>query len=269
MKLAASNNLVSVGLVTSPTTSQILIPASKLIYLNGSPWTCTQMVILSKLISCKGLSPSYRCMTTRCLSKLHGSLLRILSTSFLLSNVNRILWSPNFWILKPFLSLHSGVNVLAMISTLVALLIKNFVEMEKSLTLLSCATTPRPFSLREGKQILGMSQIIYSLLHLNYFPIPWKRTQQYHACITCDWVSELKKSVFLVFQNYAENFLHNFVLDLLFNKPCVHWLIYKIYCLVWFEEATFIFVFFSVPCAFVQCYVYWSWNQPFVLSLSS
>ena len=161
------------------------------------------------------------------------------------------------------------VNVLAMISTLVALLVKNFIEMEKSLTLSSCATTPRPFSLREGKQIPGMSQIIYSLLHLNYFPIPWKRTQQYHACITCDWVSELKKSVFLVFQNYAEKLLHNFVLDLLFNKPCVHWLIYKIYCLVWFKEATFIFVFFSVPCAFVQCYVYWNWNQPFVLSLSS
>lgn len=76
-------------------------------------------------------------MTTRWLSKLQGSLFKILLTSFLLPKVKRILWSSKAWILKLFRTLHNGVKVLATTSILRALLVKNFAAIENSLTLSS------------------------------------------------------------------------------------------------------------------------------------
>ena len=135
MKLPPSNNLGSDCLNTSPTTPYIFLAAPMFIYLVGIPWTYTHRVVRSNLISSKGVS--WHCMTTKCLSKLHGSLLKILSTSSLLSKVKRILWSPKFWISKPLRALHNGVKVLAMTSTFRALLVKNFATMEYSLTVSS------------------------------------------------------------------------------------------------------------------------------------
>ena len=55
-------------------------------------------------------------VTTSGLSKLHGSVERILSTSYLLAKMKRTLWSPSLWILKPFFDRHSGLKVLAIAS---------------------------------------------------------------------------------------------------------------------------------------------------------
>ena len=74
----------------------------------------------------------------------------------------------------------------------------------------------------------------------------------YHACITCDWVLELKKTVILIFQNSAVIFLHNFVLDLLCNKLFVNWLIYAMFL---YMRYTYWFVLSMVPCHWWWCRV--------------
>ena len=63
------------------------------------------------------------------------------------------------------------------------------------------------------------------------FPTIGIRTRfSYHACITCDWVLEFKKTVIFVFSNFC--------IKLLFHKPFVHWSIYAIYSFAWFQEDT-------------------------------
>ena len=77
----------------------------------GMSCTCTHSETLSKLSSLMGVSFSYHWSTTNCLSKLHGSLDKIFSTSSLLSKMNRIIWSPADRTLKPFLNCHNGLKV--------------------------------------------------------------------------------------------------------------------------------------------------------------
>ena len=117
-KLPPLKTLGTTGWSTSPTMSQIFTAASKVMYLSGMPWIWTQKVVFSNLRSWMDILLSYCYITTKCLSKLHGLLDMILSTSSLLSKVKSILWLPIFWILKPFRALHSGVKVWARTSTL-------------------------------------------------------------------------------------------------------------------------------------------------------
>ena len=50
-----------------------------------------------------------------------------------------------------------------------------------------------------------------------------------------DWVLESKKIVFLVFQIFVVIFLHNFVLELLFNKSvCCDWYMWYIHSSFWY-----------------------------------
>ena len=78
------------------------------INLVGISWTWTQRVALLNCKSLNGPSPSYLWRTTKCLSKLHGSLLIILSTSTKLSKTKRTLWSPKFQIWNPFVECQSS-----------------------------------------------------------------------------------------------------------------------------------------------------------------
>ena len=139
------------------------------------PWTWTHRVDLSNLISCKGVSLSYLCMTTRCLSKLQGSLMRILSTSLLLSKVNRSLCSPNLWILKPFLALQRGIKVQAITSTLIAHFVKNFAAMECSVVLCSVVRLqPEPSLLEKVSHFQDWARSSIVLFTSNCFPNPLK-----------------------------------------------------------------------------------------------
>ena len=76
-------------------------------------WTCIHSVVSLSEKSCNRIYVLYLCSTTKCLSKLHDSLFRILLALGLLSKIKRNLWSPRFWILKPFLTLQIGLKVLA------------------------------------------------------------------------------------------------------------------------------------------------------------
>ena len=73
------------------------------------------------------------CNTTRCLSKLHGALLIILSTSSFFSNVNSNTWSLLLLTSNPFTDLHRGLKVLVTASIFSALLVINFAAMGKFL----------------------------------------------------------------------------------------------------------------------------------------
>lgn len=84
-----------------------------------------------------GTSLSYHCSITRCLSKLQGALLWILSTFSLLSNTNSRMWSPALLTSKPFFDRHRGLNVLMTASTLNALFVRNFAAIIHSLDDLS------------------------------------------------------------------------------------------------------------------------------------
>ena len=81
-KFPLSILLNSLRRATSPTTLHIFKAASMVIYHGEMPWSWTQKLALSNFTSLTGVSLSYCCMTTKCLSKLQGSLERILSTSF-------------------------------------------------------------------------------------------------------------------------------------------------------------------------------------------
>ena len=131
-KFPPSTSLNSLGWDTSPITLLIFKAASNVMYRGGMPWSWSRKLALSNLTSPTGTSFSYHCMTTKCLSKLHGSLERILSTSILLSKVKSTIWSPLFWILKPLRDLHKGLKVFAIASIFRALFVRNFAIMEKS-----------------------------------------------------------------------------------------------------------------------------------------
>ena len=131
MKWPPSYSFGSFDAETSPNTLQIFFATSIVMYFIGIPCTWTHSLVFSNCISSNGDSFLYQLITTKYLSKLRGLPSKILSTSPLLSKVKRILWSPKLWILKPFLVLHSGVKVLAIISILMAHLVKNFAAMEK------------------------------------------------------------------------------------------------------------------------------------------
>ena len=68
-----------------------------------------------------------------CLSKLHGALLIILSTSSFFSNVNSNTWSLLLLTSNPLTDLHRGLNVLVTTSIFSALLVRNLAAMVKFL----------------------------------------------------------------------------------------------------------------------------------------
>lgn len=84
---------------------------------------------LLKLETVSGVSFTYRCIIIKCLLKLQGSLMRTRSMSALSSKMKRTMWSPWFYILKPFLVRHSGLKVCAMASMFSARFVRNFSAM--------------------------------------------------------------------------------------------------------------------------------------------
>ena len=93
--------------------SQISSATDLFLYLIGMLWTWTQKETLSKLSSSTDEFLSKLWVTTSDLSKLYGSVERILPMSSLLSKMKRTLWSPSLWILNPFFARHRGLKVLA------------------------------------------------------------------------------------------------------------------------------------------------------------
>ena len=102
--------------------------------------------------SSRGVCLSYLSRITKYLSKLHGSLERIRSTSSLSSNMNRTLWDPSLLTVKPLSALQSGLNVLATASILNARLVKNWaaiIHFFEHLSFLKHTSPPPSFSNRE------------------------------------------------------------------------------------------------------------------------
>ena len=91
--------------------------------------TCTQKATLSKLKSSSAECLLYLYNTTNDLSKLHGPVDKILSTSSSLLKTKRTLLPPSLLILKPFWALHRGLKVLPTASILSARLVKNSAAM--------------------------------------------------------------------------------------------------------------------------------------------
>lgn len=112
-KLPPSSSATPVEFWTSPTISHKLSAALRVRKLTGMLCICTQKGTFTKLISCTGTSPAYLCITIKCLSKLHGWLLRILSTPSRLLNTNKTMLLPWLQILNPLFVRHNYLNVLA------------------------------------------------------------------------------------------------------------------------------------------------------------
>ena len=126
MKLPPSSMGTFGWQMTFPTVSQSPTATVGFIYPRGIPCTCTQKWVRLNDSSSAIESLPYRCRTIRCLSKLHGLLAIIVSTSSSLSKVNKITWLPRFFTLKPFLDRHNGLKVAAIASVFKACFIKNF-----------------------------------------------------------------------------------------------------------------------------------------------
>ena len=147
MKLPLSQSGGSFGCWIKPIDSQICSATSLFLKRNSMSQTCTQKETLLKSHSSKDVSFVYLESTIKCLSKLHGSDDRILSTSTPLSKQNRIIWSPLFFILNPTLDLHKGVKVLAMASMFRGRFVRNRVAIMCSMT--ACSF----FNLRPGPSL--------------------------------------------------------------------------------------------------------------------
>ena len=179
MKWPPSKIFGSISSKTSPNTLPIFFATSVVIYLIRIPWIWTQSFVFSNFISYSEDSFSYRFITTKCLSKLHGSPSKILSTSFFFSKVKRILWSPKLYILKPSLALQSRVKVLAIISMLMARLVRNFAAMENvSMLSPSSKQQPGPSLSERLSRFHDWARSSILTLTQNCFPNPRKRTQQ-------------------------------------------------------------------------------------------
>ena len=97
---------------TSLMLSQISSATTLDISRMGISSTWTQKLTLLNLRSLSETSLVSLYKTTKCLSKIQGSLLIIRSTSEELSNTNNTLWSPRLRILKPLTDRHNCLNVL-------------------------------------------------------------------------------------------------------------------------------------------------------------
>ena len=95
---------------------QMFSATSFVIYRIGISWTWTQDKVFEKTRLRIGQSVLYLCNITRCLSKLQGWFLRILSISLGLSKTNNTRCS--FWlqIVNPFVDFHNCLKVRAMAS---------------------------------------------------------------------------------------------------------------------------------------------------------
>ena len=154
IKLPPSQSWGSFGCCMTPNVSQICSATSLFLYLNGISYTCTQKETLLKLHSSSDDSFLIFERAIRCLSKHHGSVDNILSTSASLSKEKRMIWSPLFLILKPFFDLHRGEKVLAIASIFKVRLVKNLAAMVKSSTACSLFNlSPEP-SLSEREREL-------------------------------------------------------------------------------------------------------------------
>ena len=137
MKLPPFISTLSFGLETVPRVAPRLIAASTVISENGKLWICTQNDVLLKLSSLTGHEPSYRCKTTKCLSKAHGSPWRTFSASASSSKSISKMLSPAMLTSKFHFGHHIGLKVLAIASMLSVLLVKNFAANTNSITFLS------------------------------------------------------------------------------------------------------------------------------------
>ena len=137
IKFPPSISSIAVVWSTTPTTSQISFATLRFMYRNGISCIWTHITVCVKLNSRTGTLFSNLCNTTKCLLKLHGSLAKIFSTSFLLSKTNRRMWSPTFRTLKPFTAVQRGLKVLVTTSIFRARFVKNFAVIKYSAELCS------------------------------------------------------------------------------------------------------------------------------------
>ena len=156
IKYPPSSSTTLVDFCTSPTMSQI--PSVTFVFMKhtGILWTCTQKSAFVNTRSRTKTSVSYRCNITKYLSKLQGWLWRTRSTSFRLSKMKRTLWSFWFWILKPFVDLHSCLKVLARISMFKKRGVRNCAAMMNSPDRWSFWRTNPVFSLSDSEKLLHL-----------------------------------------------------------------------------------------------------------------
>ena len=157
IKYPLSSSTTLVDFCILPTMSQI--PSTTFVFMNhtGILWTSTQKSAFVNTRSWTRIFVSYRCNITKYLSKLQGWLWRIQSTSLKLSKMKRTLWSFWFWILKPFVDLHSCLNVLARISIFKKCGVKNCALIMNFPDRWSFWGTNPVFSLSNSEKLLHLS----------------------------------------------------------------------------------------------------------------
>ena len=132
MKLPPSQSCGFSGWVIVPTFSQNFFTTSLFRNLKGISCTCTQKDTMFMSNALIGVVCSCLERTMMHLSKLYGSVARILSTSSLESKEKRMRCSPMNFIRKPLFDFHRGLNVFVMASRLIGRRVRNLAIMENS-----------------------------------------------------------------------------------------------------------------------------------------
>ena len=112
---------------------------------------------------------------TRCLSKLHGSLAKILSTSSELSSTKSTMWSLALRTLKSYLDHQRGLKVLIIASVFKTCFVRNFATIVYSWETLSFFTANLPPSL-SFRDNLCQCFVRFSILSISVSQTPNKKT---------------------------------------------------------------------------------------------
>ena len=116
---------LSTCLITVPNVALKLKATFLVSKEKGRSWTCTQNVVLQKLISFTSFWSLYCSNATRCLSYVHDSPCKTFSTFTSNSKVKRAILSSATLISKFRRFLYKGRNVFARASMFIALRVKN------------------------------------------------------------------------------------------------------------------------------------------------
>ena len=155
MKCLPSSVTALADFWTSPTMLQMFSATSFVIYRIGIPWTWTQNKVFEKTRLRTGQFVLYICYITRCLSKLQGWFLRILSISLGLSKTNNTRCS--FWlsIVNPFVDLHNCLKVHAIASIFRKRGVRNWAASKYSPNLCSLDRVNPTISFSEREKLIN------------------------------------------------------------------------------------------------------------------
>ena len=174
-KLPLSTSASLVLQSTTPIASHKSSATPLLKKLIGMMCTCTHRNTMFKAMSWTGIAVSSFWRTTRCLSKLHSSLAKILSTSSELSSTKSTMWSLALRTLKLFLDHQRGLKVLIIPSVFKTRFVRNFATIVYSWETLSFFTASLLPSL-SFRDNLRRCFVRFSILSISVSQTPNKKT---------------------------------------------------------------------------------------------